>query len=162
MNTFKTLLYMGSLHGFLTFYFPYQLALRDDPFFEPGLFRFLALPLWLAGTLIIIRCCTDLIHKGRGTPAFIDPPSELVITGLYRYVRNPIYSGALLVHLGTILWFASGLMILYFLVFALAFHGLVVLFEEPVLRQTFGTSYADYCKRVPRWLPKIRSSLEQV
>ena len=103
----------------------------------------------------------DFIRKGRGTPAFVDPPRELVVTGLYRYVRNPIYLGALLVHLGTILWFASRLMILYCLSFATAFHVLVVLVEEPVLRQTFGAAYEDYCRRVGRWLPQLRSSLER-
>jgi len=158
MNSLKTLLYMGTLHGFFTFYFPYQLALADKSFFEIGVYRYFAFPLWLTGTLIIIRCSIDIIRRGRGTPAHLDPPKELVITGLYRHVRNPIYFGAVLVHVGTILWFASALMILYTVLFIFSFHILIVLFEEPVLRHTFGAAYEEYCQRVPRWVPRLKSN----
>ena len=85
MNILKTVLYMGFMHGFFTYYFPYQLALADNSLFEPGIVRCLAIPLWLIGTLIIIWCSIDIIRKGRGTPAHLDPPKELVITGLYRH-----------------------------------------------------------------------------
>ena len=155
MNTLKTLLYMGSLHGFFTFYFPYQLSLVDNHIFELGIFRNLAFPLWLIGTLIIIWCSIDIIRKGRGTPAHVDPPKILIVNGLYRHVRNPIYFGALLVQLGYIVWFGSGLMMIYFLLFVLTFHILIVFIEEPVLRNTFGSAYDEYVKSVPRWIPRI-------
>ncbi len=158
MNTFKTLLYMGSMHGFFTFYFPYQLVSMDRPFFNFGIFRYIAFPLWVIGTLVIIWCSLDFIRKGRGTPAHVDPPKELVINGLYRYARNPIYVGALLVQLGYILWFASRFIILYFLLFFLIFHFLVVFIEEPVLKNTFGAAYDDYMKSVPRWIPRINKA----
>jgi protein-S-isoprenylcysteine O-methyltransferase Ste14 len=157
MNTFKTLLYMGIMHGFFTFYFPYKLASLDTPLTDPGSFRFIAVPLWMIGAIIIIWCSVDFVRKGRGTPAHADPPRELVITGLYRYVRNPIYVGALLVQSGYILWFGSQILAIYLLFFFLAYHILVVWIEEPVLRNTFGTVYEEYCQRVPRWLPKFRS-----
>lgn len=157
MNTIKTIFYMGIMHGFFTFYFPYQLALVDHPIFELGIFRYLALPLWVIGTFIIIWCSIDIIRRGRGTPAHLDPPKELVITGLYRYVRNPIYLGALLVQLGYILWFGSGMMISYFLFFVLAYHILIVFIEEPILRNTFGAAYTEYSKHVPRWIPRLSS-----
>jgi len=156
MNTLKTLLYMGSLHGFFTFYFPYQLSMADKSLFEFGVFRYLALPLWLIGTLIIIWCSIEIIHKGRGTPAHIDPPKILIVNGLYRYVRNPIYLGALLIQLGYIVWFSSGLMMIYFLLFVFAFHILIVFIEEPILRITFGTAYDEYVKSVPRWIPRFK------
>lgn len=155
MNIIKTLLYMGSLHGFFTFYLPYQISLVDNPIFKPGIFRYLAFPLWLVGTLIIIWCSMDFIRKGRGTPAHLDPPKILIVNGLYRHVRNPIYFGALIVQLGYIVWFPSGLMIIYFLFFVLAFHILIVFIEEPILRNAFGTAYAEYSKIVPRWIPRI-------
>jgi protein-S-isoprenylcysteine O-methyltransferase Ste14 len=155
MNTFKTLLYMGSMHGFFTFYLPYQLALADEPFYNFGIFRYFALPLWVIGILIIAWCSMDFIRKGNGTPAHVDPPKLLVINRLYRYVRNPIYAAALLVQLGYILWFASSLIILYFLSAFLTFHVLVVFIEEPILRNTFGTTYNEYCTDVPRWIPRI-------
>jgi protein-S-isoprenylcysteine O-methyltransferase Ste14 len=146
---------MGSMHGFFTFYFPYQLTLIDTAFFNFGVFRYLAFPLWIIGILIIIWCSVDFIRKGRGTPAHIDPPKELVVEGLYRYVRNPIYVGALLVQIGYILWFASPFVILYFLLFFLAFHILVVFIEEPILKNIFGAAYVEYIKKVPRWIPYI-------
>ena len=155
MNTLKTLLYMGSLHGFFTFYFPYQLASIDKPIFEFYILRYLAFPLWLIGTLIIIWCSIDIIRKGRGTPAHVDPPKILIVNGLYRHVRNPIYLGALLVQLGYIVWFGSGLMMIYFLLFVFAFHILIVFIEEPILRNTFGAAYDEYVKSVPRWIPRI-------
>ena len=155
MNIIKTLLYMGSLHGFFTFYLPYQISLVDNPLFGPGVFRYLAFPLWLIGTLIIIWCSIDIIRRGCGTPAHFDPPKILIVDGLYRYVRNPIYVGALLVQLGYILWSTSGIMMIYFLFFVFAFHILIVLIEEPILRNTFGAAYDEYVKSVPRWIPRI-------
>jgi len=156
MNTLKTLLYMGTLHGFFTFYLPYQIASIDKPAFELGIFRYLAFPLWLTGTLIIVWCSIDIIRKGRGTPAHLDPPKTLIVNGLYRHVRNPIYLGALLIQLGYIVWFGSPLLIVYFLLFALAFHIMIVFIEEPILRNTFGTDYDEYAKSVPRWIPRLR------
>ncbi|MDQ3004175.1 MAG: isoprenylcysteine carboxylmethyltransferase family protein [Chloroflexota bacterium] len=155
MNTIKTLLYMGITHGIFTFYFPYHLALVDNRLFDLGIFRYLALPLWITGILIIIWCSLDIIRKGRGTPAHFDPPRELVITGLYRYVRNPVYLGALFVQLGYIIWFGSGILISYFLFFVLAYHILIVFIEEPILRNAFGAAYDEYSKSVPRWIPRI-------
>ncbi|HXQ33607.1 MAG TPA: isoprenylcysteine carboxylmethyltransferase family protein [Anaerolineales bacterium] len=157
MNILKTILYMGSLHGFFTFYFPYQLALTDESLINFGIVRYLAFPLWIIGTLIIIWCSVDMVSKGRGTPAHFDPPKQLVITGPYCYVRNPIYLGGLLVQLGYILWFGSGILISYFVCFVLAYHILIVFIEEPILRNTFGTAYDNYVKRVPRWIPRLGS-----
>ncbi|HEY2981750.1 MAG TPA: isoprenylcysteine carboxylmethyltransferase family protein [Anaerolineales bacterium] len=156
MNTVKTLLYMGTLHGFFTYYFPYSLASAVPPLFDPGVLRTLALPLWIAGTLVILLCSVDFVKRGRGTPAHLDPPKELVIVGAYRYVRNPIYAGALLVLFGYILWFGSGLMVLYSLCALLGFHFLIVFVEEPVLSESFGAAYQAYTRSVPRWIPKIR------
>jgi len=155
MNTLKTILYMGFMHGFFTFYFPYQLGLRTTSQFDFGYLRFLAFPFWFLGALIIIQCSIEIIRRGRGTPAHFDPPRELVIRGLYRYIRNPIYLGALLVQVGYILWFGSALAILYAVMFFLAFHFLIVVVEEPILRNTFGAEYEEYCGKVPRWIPKI-------
>jgi protein-S-isoprenylcysteine O-methyltransferase Ste14 len=147
---------MGSTHGFFTFYLPYQLAILDNHFFDLDIFRYLAFPLWIIGTLVIIWCSFDIIRKGRGTPAHFDPPKKLIINGLYRYVRNPIYLGALLIQLGYVIWFGSGILISYFLLFMLAYHLMVVFVEEPILRNVFGAAYDEYSKHVPRWIPRPR------
>lgn len=154
MNTIKTILYMGFMHGFFTFYIPYQIASRD--FINFKTFAYLAIPFYLSGTASIIWCSVDMVKKGLGTPAHVDPPKKLIINGLYRYTRNPIYLGALLVLLGYILWFGSGIMILYFLLFVLAYQILITLIEEPILRNTFGKDYEEYCQKVPRWIPRFK------
>ena len=155
MNTIKTIFYMGSLHGFFTFYFPYQLSVADKSLFEFGVFRYLASPLWLIGALIIIWCSVDIIRRGRGTPAHVDPPKILIVNGLYRHVRNPIYFGAMLVLLGYVLWFVSPLLMLYSALAFIGFNLLVIVIEEPVLKNMFGGEYVEYSKRVPRWLPRL-------
>ena len=147
---------MGFMHGFFTYYFPYQLALVDTALFESGVFHYLAIPLWLIGTLIIIWCSIDIIRKGRGTPAHLDPPKELVITGLYRYVRNPIYVGAMLILFGYIIWSTSAWTMLYSAAAFIAFNFLIIVIEEPILKNTFGMAYTEYTQRVPRWIPKFK------
>lgn len=155
VNSIKTFLYMGSMHGFFTFYAPFQLATWSSPLFDLGGLRYMAVPLWIIGAWIIIRCSVDIIRRGHGTPAHMDPPKRLIITGLYRHVRNPIYFGALLALTGHILWSGSGWVIAYFLCYVIAFHILIVVFEEPALTTIFGEEYKEYLERVPRWIPKL-------
>ena len=156
MNALKTILYMGCMHGFLTFYLPYQIGTHSERLLDFGTLGIVAVFLWILGTLIIIICSIDMVRRGRGTPAHLDPPKYLIVTGLYRHVRNPIYLGALLVQLGYLFWFGSALLILYLLFYILAFHLLIVLIEEPILKNMFGHAYDEYCNRVPRWFPKLR------
>jgi protein-S-isoprenylcysteine O-methyltransferase Ste14 len=93
--------------------------------------------------------------QGRGTPLPADPPRKLIISGFYRYVRNPIYVGVLLIFLGHFLWFGYWALLMYAIVSFLGVHAFVVLYEEPTLKRKFGPSYEDYLKRVPRWIPKL-------
>ena len=156
MNALKTLLYMGLMHGFFTFYFPYQLASLETSILDFGNFRYVAFLPWIAGTWTIIWCSIDIIRLGGGTPAHLDPPKTLIVNGPYRHVRNPIYLGALLVILGYMLWFGSRLLIVYFSFAALAFHTLIALIEEPILRNSFGDAYEEYLQQVPRWIPRFK------
>jgi protein-S-isoprenylcysteine O-methyltransferase Ste14 len=127
---------------------------------------FLLAPLWpqswgaaqwaavlpLAGGLAIyVWCASDFTFVGGGTPAPIDPPKRLVLSGLYGYSRNPMYVGVLTVLLGEALFFQSLPHLLYAGVIFLMFQSFVVLYEEPHLRQEFGEAYLRYCKAVPRW-----------
>jgi protein-S-isoprenylcysteine O-methyltransferase Ste14 len=155
-DAIKTVVYMEVMHGFLTFYFPLQLAVRDTAFFHSGILRYPAVLFWVLGTAIIVQCSVDLIRRGGGTPAHFDPPKQLVLSGIYRHVRNPIYLGAVIVQIGYILWFGSVAAILYTLLYILAFHILIIFIEEPILKNSFGSAYEEYQKRVPRWVPKIK------
>ena len=99
--------------------------------------------LWCFGTI------------GKGTPTPIDAPKKLVIQGPYRYVRNPMYVGVLLVLLGWAMLFGSIGLLLYTFLVATGFHLFVVFYEERVLEREFGGDYRNYCERVGRWLPHI-------
>lgn len=137
-------------------YFPYLISLTDTELFVPGVIGYLAFPLWFVGWTVMLWCFWIFLADGRGTPAPIDPPRELVIVGPYRFVRNPMYAAGLSALLGWILWSPSLSLILAFFLFLLATHFFVTLYEEPVLKKTFGAAYEEYCKRVPRWIPKLK------
>ncbi len=107
------------------------------------------------GAVLYLWCAWDFAWTGRGTPAPIDPPRMLVARGLYRVVRNPMYIGVLFVLLGESIFFASPSILRYTLVVWLFFHVFVVLYEEPRLEKKFGSSYEEYCKGVPRWIPRL-------
>jgi protein-S-isoprenylcysteine O-methyltransferase Ste14 len=93
--------------------------------------------------------------EGLGTPAPIAPPQKLVVTGLYRYVRNPIYIAVVAVILGQALLFGDGRLLWYGALLWLFFHVWVVMIEEPTLEQAFGAEYESFRTNVPRWIPRL-------
>ncbi len=93
---------------------------------------------------------------GGGTPAPIAPTKVLVVKGLHRYVRNPMYIGVGLIIGGQAWLFHSIHTLIYFAAFGLVVHLFVVLYEEPTLRRQFGGEYEEYRVQVRRWLPRIR------
>ena len=103
------------------------------------------------GASIYFWCLWDFAVSGRGTPAPIDPPKELVVRGLYRVSRNPMYVGVLAVIAGWALLFGEWSIALYGGAVGLAFTLFVLGYEEPHLTRVFGTAYTDYCARVGRW-----------
>jgi len=92
---------------------------------------------------------------GLGTPAPIAPPTRLVVTGFYSRVRNPIYVALLVILLGEALLFGDERVAAWGVLFWMFTFAVVVISEEPVLRQQFGMEYETYCRNVPRWLPRI-------
>ena len=111
---------------------------------------FLAIALGLS---TLLKCIWDFASVGRGTLAPLDPPRTLVVRGLYRHVRNPMYVSVLIVLLGEALFFESWVFLQYALAWLLIVHLVVVLYEEPNLRRQFGAAYDEYCRAVRRWLP---------
>ncbi len=157
MRALKSLLFLLVAAGLGAGYIPFVLLLKDSQV-ETGLFAYLTFPLWLLGGVMILWCFWDFTFKGHGTPNPIDPPKELVTRGLYRYVRNPIYVGVLTILIGHFFWFKTIWMLAYAVVVFLVFHLFVTLCEEPTLKKKFGAEYEEYCKSVPRWIPKIKDS----
>src|SRR5439155_10264454 len=100
-------------------------------------------------------CVVTFALSGRGTPAPFDPPRRLVIRGPYRFVRNPMYVGAVLALVGSALFYACYAALGYAALFLVCLHLLVVFYEEPGLRHAFASDYDEYCRKVKRWLPSI-------
>jgi protein-S-isoprenylcysteine O-methyltransferase Ste14 len=110
------------------------------------------LPLSL-GAAIYFRCLWEFAARGRGIPLPIDHPKQLVVTGLYRYVRNPMYVGVLILLLGEVMMFRSVNLLIYTVSWFAFVHLNVVLWEERLLRHKFGDSYTRYRAAVRRWIP---------
>jgi protein-S-isoprenylcysteine O-methyltransferase Ste14 len=153
----KTGLFTVIVPGTVAFYIPLALALPERRWagWPAAAWQYLGLPFLLSGTAIYLWCAWDFAVTGLGTPAPIDAPRVLVVKGLYRFVRNPMYVGVLSVLLGWSLWFASKRLFLYFAAVGLAVHLFTVSYEEPHLRKMFGPQYENYCRRVNRWLPRF-------
>lgn len=115
----------------------------------------LALCLMAIGALIYLRCVWDFATFGRGIPAPISAPNRLVIRGLYRYTRNPMYLGLLILIAGWAILFESFVLVGYG-VFLFIFFSLFVHFhEERYLSREYGDEYEQYKAQVGRWLPRL-------
>jgi protein-S-isoprenylcysteine O-methyltransferase Ste14 len=107
-----------------------------------------------AGFVMLLRCVRDFYVSGQGTLAPWAPPRKLVVVGLYRYTRNPMYVAVTLILLGWAWSFHSLGLLVYAVVAAVAFHFRVVLGEEPWLARTHGGDWRRYASQVPRWFWK--------
>ncbi len=105
----------------------------------------------ITGALVLLRCVWDFFAAGKGTLAPIDPPRFLVVRGLYRFTRNPMYNGVIALILAEAWLFRSIGLAEYALLVLIFFHLFVVFYEEPTLESQFGESYRAYRRAVPRW-----------
>ena len=117
--------------------------------------RYVGALLILAGVPGLIDSFTQFAVKGLGTPAPIAPTQNLVLSGLYRYVRNPMYIAVVSVVFGQALLFGDPRLLLYGAVFWLICHLFVIFYEEPTLKRTFGAQYDSFRANVPRWIPRL-------
>ncbi|MFL6244639.1 MAG: methyltransferase family protein [Thermoanaerobaculia bacterium] len=117
-----------------------------------------AIVLMVIGGAIMLKCVWDFAWTGRGTPAPWDPPRRLVITGLYRYVRNPMYVGMGTFLLGEALLLPEITrgMLMVMAAAWLIVTAFIMLYEEPTLRRLFADDYEHYCQHVRRWLPRLK------
>ena len=106
-----------------------------------------------AGALLLGACIWEFARRGRGTLSPADPPKELVVQGLYRYVRNPMYLSVSTILLGEALLARSLALLGYWAFFFVAANLFVMLYEEPALERQFGESYERYRRKVGRWIP---------
>lgn len=106
-----------------------------------------------AGAVLYLWCIWNFAVVGQGTPGPWDAPRQVVATGPFRWVRNPLYLAALLVVLGQAWLFWSLTLLIYAAAMAVTFHLFVLGYEEPTLRGRFG-NYPEYQRAVPRWIPR--------
>ena len=125
------------------------------PFLGLELTRAIGVLLIIAGVPGLVDSFVRFALQGLGTPAPIAPPQKLVVTGLYRYVRNPIYVAVVAIILGQAILFGDWRLMTYGGLMWLAFHAFVLAYEEPVLAQQFGVQYEDFRANVPRWIPRL-------
>src|SRR5947208_4719840 len=122
-----------------------------------GFVQLIGLTIVALGFGLVLWCLVTFAFVGKGTAAPFDPPRQLVIVGPYRFVRNPIYIGAVVAMLGAAMVLWSSWLVLYAFVVLIVTHLLVIFYEEPHLRRVFGQPYEDYLQTVHRWIPKWRS-----
>jgi protein-S-isoprenylcysteine O-methyltransferase Ste14 len=156
MKTFlalRSLLFLILIPGTVAGYIPLRILRASKQPFMPSLSAtsLLAGCLALLGASVLLRCVWDFFSAGRGTLAPFDPPDLLVVRGLYRFTRNPMYNGVLAVLLGEAWLFQSTALLQYAALMFILFHLVVVVYEEPALKSRFGESYRAYRREVPRW-----------
>jgi protein-S-isoprenylcysteine O-methyltransferase Ste14 len=115
----------------------------------------------LGGLALVVHSVRLFIRLGRGTLAPWDPAQALLTEGAYRYSRNPLKAGLLLILAGETLATQSRALAVWFACFALVNVLYIRLHEEPGLAARFGARYREYCERVPRWWPKLPTRSER-
>jgi protein-S-isoprenylcysteine O-methyltransferase Ste14 len=152
MLLLKNLLFTIVAPGTVAVLMPLLIA-GDEPSATGGALA-VALVLLGLGASIYAWCVWDFASYGRGTPAPIDAPKRLVIRGLYRFTRNPMYLGVLTVILGWAVFFEAASVACYAVIVSACFHTFIRLYEEPHLTREFGGQYSAYTAQVGRWLPR--------
>lgn len=119
-----------------------------------GLIEIGSILLAVIGICMVVWVSITFVSRGKGTPVPLIPPTEFVAGGLYRWVRNPMYVGLLLVILAEAVFFRSAWLLLYAFLLWLPVHSATVFIEEPQLERRFGNAYLKYKSATPRWIPR--------
>jgi protein-S-isoprenylcysteine O-methyltransferase Ste14 len=144
--------------GTLAIYVPWAMTRWrfSAPLLHLVALRYVGVALIVLGLPVLLDSFARFAIQGLGTPAPVAPPQRLVVTGFYRWVRNPMYVALSALIFGQGMLFGSAPLLEYGVAVWLGFFAFVVLYEEPALRRTFGPDYHDYCAHVPRWLPRLK------
>lgn len=127
----------------------------ENPFFGILFFRFAGGALITLGIIGLLDSFIRFALQGVGTPAPVFPTQHLVVSGLYRYVRNPMYVAVVSTILGQASLLGNLTLLGYGGLVWLLFHVFVLIYEERALRASFGAEYKIYCTEVPRWIPRF-------
>jgi protein-S-isoprenylcysteine O-methyltransferase Ste14 len=110
----------------------------------------------VAGAVVLLQAFARFVWEGIGTPAPVAPTERLVVGGLYRYVRNPMYLAVAAIIVGQALLLGRPVLLVYAAAFGVAVAAFVHWYEEPTLSRQFGAEYEQYRRAVPGWWPRRR------
>lgn len=162
---FRSLFWTIALPGFFALYLPWRLSRPEGAAVDPirgaqlvavGPAALLGLVLIVVGVALLATCIFEFARSGKGTLSPVDPPRHLVVRGLYRYVRNPMYLSVTTIVLGEALLTGSRVLLGYWAIWFLVANLFVIGYEEGTLRRRFGSSYDEYTRHVGRWIPTFR------
>jgi protein-S-isoprenylcysteine O-methyltransferase Ste14 len=148
----KTVIFTILVPGTVTVILPRAIGTDSS---APTLYSSIGFLPILLGAAIYLWCAWDFATAGQETPAPIDAPKRLMVRGLYRFVRKPMYVGVLTVLFSESIVFRSTRILTYAIVVFVFFHLMVMLYEEQALKRKFGASYGEYLKIVPRSIPRV-------
>jgi protein-S-isoprenylcysteine O-methyltransferase Ste14 len=148
----KNLLFTLVVPGTVGVFLPLKIAEGHSS--ASGLVFAIACAFFAIATAVYVWGVWNFAVFGRGTPAPIDPPKKLIVRGLYRYTRNPMYLGVLTAILGWAILFRATILVFYAMAVGACCHLFIVFYEEPHLQRKFGKDYDEYRAQVNRWLPK--------
>jgi protein-S-isoprenylcysteine O-methyltransferase Ste14 len=153
--TVRSILWTLVIPGVVILYIPWAFfGLGAVPISDSHPLQLVGLLLTSVGAAFLLVCIWEFVAYGRGTLSPVDPPKSLVVRGLYKYVRNPMYLSVLVVLLGEGLMTHSLGLFEYTLGWFVWINLVVLFYEEPALYRTFGDSYHAYTGSVSRWLPR--------
>ena len=127
----------------------------QPPLFGFRFVRVFGFLLIVTGVCVLVESFARFALQGLGTPAIVFPPRHLVVKGLYRHVRNPMYLAVAAIILGEAMILGNLHVLAYCALVWLCSHLFVLAYEEPTLRKTFGAEYDAFCANVPRWIPRL-------
>jgi protein-S-isoprenylcysteine O-methyltransferase Ste14 len=155
---FGTALFLALAPGIVAGAIPFWISgwEQHPPLLGLSVLRGLGLLLILLGVPVLLDSFARFALQGIGTPAPVAPTQHLVVSGLYRHVRNPMYIAVAATILGQGLYLGNTALLIYGACIALGFHLFVRGYEEPTLRKSFGAEYDAFCANVHRWLPRLR------
>jgi protein-S-isoprenylcysteine O-methyltransferase Ste14 len=135
---------------------PWWLTDREVRDALPVALRVLGAALVAAGAVVLVQTFARFVREGLGTPAPVAPTETLVVGGLYRHVRNPMYLAVLATIVGQALWFGQPILLGYAALVWVVVASFVRFYEEPHLTGRFGADYSAYRAAVPAWIPLLR------
>ena len=144
--------------GIVAGYVPWRICRWhvEAPLLGISSLRLVGMLLIAAGLPVLLDSFARFALQGLGTPAPIFPTRHLVVSGLFRYVRNPMYVAVVSLILGQGLFFGSVLVLEYGIAVWVGFHLFVLIYEEPILLKSYGPEYEEFRANVPRWIPHFR------